>query len=107
MTNGVPILGQGPGGAPSSPGDPTYYILTQWFHPQNGQGGPMEVMGYAPKMHGRPSQFGPPHVLHVKQLVKESLAQQGVLGVEVIITFMWRYETQPSPLVDLHGGSRN
>jgi hypothetical protein len=105
-TNGVPILGQG--AAPTSAGDPMYYILVQWFHPANGQGGPMEIMAYAPKLHGRPSPFGPPHVAHVKEMVKQALAQQGVLGVEVIITFMWRYEVQPSALVDLQGaGSAN
>jgi len=105
MTNGVPILGQTPP-IPGA-GDPTYYVLTQWFNPQSGQGGPMEIDGYAPKLHGRPATFSMAHTQHVKQMVKESLAQQGILGVEVIIQHMWRYESLPSPDVDLHGGKLN
>jgi hypothetical protein len=100
--NEMPILGQGQPAA----GDPTYYILTQWFT-QQGQAGPMVVDGYAPKLHNRPSAFSPAHVPHVHALVKEALAKQGVLGAEVIIQFLWRYEVLPSPLVDLHGGSLN
>lgn len=105
MTNGVPILGQG--ASEPAAGDPLYYILTQWFNMQTGQGGPMEIPGYAPKLHGKPSPFSMAHVGHVKEMVKTTLAQQGVLGVEVVITFMWRMEVQPSALVDLGGASRN
>jgi hypothetical protein len=103
MTNGVPILGQG---ISHTVGDPLYYILTQWFSP-DGQGGPFPIEGYAPKLHGRPAPFSPAHLPHVQQLIKEALATQGVLGAQVVITFMWRYEAQGSALVDLHGGSSN
>lgn len=95
------ILGLTP--PPPDAGDPTYYILTQWFT-QDGQGGAMPVDGYAPKLHGRASAFSPAHSQHVVQLVKETLAQAGVLGANVIISFIWRYEVLPSPLLDLRGG---
>jgi hypothetical protein len=87
-------------------GDPTYYIMTQWAT-EDGQGGPMPVDGYAPRLHGRPSAFSPAHTQHVAQLVKETLAKGGIIGAQVVVTFIWRYETLPSPLVDLRGGTLN
>lgn len=96
MTNGIPVLGQaGPG-----PDDPMYYILCQWFT-ETGQAGPMELDGYLPKLHGRPSAFSQAHMQHVKAIVKENLAKNGVLGAQVVIQYIYRYEVRPSPLIDL------
>lgn len=96
--NGTPVPAKGP--------DPTYIINVQWFTP-DGQGGVVTLDQYTPKLHGRPSAFGPPHTAHCIQQVKEMLAANGVLGVNGFVSMIHRYEVVPSALIDLRGASRN